>query len=144
MQKASTELGSFLLREPKSLCFPKMVFKVLTSAVRRSALTWRPFLTRSGRAGTPAWSPSDITTPRWVFGDSCECGGVCDSDVSPQVLQQLSCTARRHGLYLVANMADLQPCSTSAAPPSCPPDGRWHFNTNVVFRYWQNSLIDAW
>lgn len=61
-----------------------------------------------------------------------------------QVLQQLSCMARRHHLYLVANMADLQPCSKSAAPSSCPSDGRWHFNTNVVFRYWQSSLIDAW
>lgn len=61
-----------------------------------------------------------------------------------QVLQQLSCMARRNDLYLVANMADLQPCSTSAAPSSCPSDGRWQFNTNVVFRYWQNSLIDAW
>ncbi|XP_011607778.2 biotinidase [Takifugu rubripes] len=51
-----------------------------------------------------------------------------------EVLQQLSCMARRNNLYLVANMADLQPCSVSAAPSSCPPDGRWQFNTNVVFR----------
>lgn len=49
-----------------------------------------------------------------------------------EVLQRLSCMARRHRLYLVANMADLQPCS----PPStlsCPSDGRWQFNTDVVF-----------
>uniref|UniRef100_A0A671TH37 Biotinidase n=1 Tax=Sparus aurata TaxID=8175 RepID=A0A671TH37_SPAAU len=43
--------------------------------------------------------------------------------------------ARRYNLYLVANMADLQPCPLRTDPSSsCPPDGRWQFNTNVVFR----------
>lgn len=51
-----------------------------------------------------------------------------------QVLRQLSCMARRYNLYLVANMAGLQPCPLKAAPSSCPSDGRWQFNTNVVFR----------
>ncbi|KAM9838273.1 biotinidase [Aulostomus maculatus] len=52
-----------------------------------------------------------------------------------EVLQRLSCMARRYNLYLVANMADLQPCPLKTEPPSsCPPDGRWQFNTNVVFR----------
>ncbi|KAM3858429.1 biotinidase [Diretmus argenteus] len=54
-----------------------------------------------------------------------------------EVLQRLSCMARRYSLYLVANMADLQPCPPSADPSSsssCPPDGRWQFNTDVVFR----------
>lgn len=144
MQKSSNQLGSFLLREPKSLCFPKMVFTVLTSAVPRSALTWRLFLIRSRRAGTPAWSPSDITTLRWVFETFGTLSVTQIQMCLAQVLQQLSCMARRNNLYLVANMADLQPCSVSAAPSSCPSDGRWQFNTNVVFRYWQNSLIDAW
>uniref|UniRef100_A0A671TGF4 Biotinidase n=3 Tax=Sparus aurata TaxID=8175 RepID=A0A671TGF4_SPAAU len=32
-------------------------------------------------------------------------------------------------------MADLQPCPLRTDPSSsCPPDGRWQFNTNVVFR----------
>lgn len=52
-----------------------------------------------------------------------------------QILQQLSCMARRNNLYLVANMADLQPCPLSTDPSSsCPPDGHWQFNTDVVFR----------
>ncbi|XP_044026936.1 biotinidase-like [Siniperca chuatsi] len=50
-----------------------------------------------------------------------------------EVLQRLSCMARRYNLYLVANMADLQPCPLKTDPSSCPPDGRWQFNTNVVF-----------
>ncbi|XP_015231991.1 PREDICTED: biotinidase-like [Cyprinodon variegatus] len=50
-----------------------------------------------------------------------------------EVLQRLSCMARRYNLYLVANMPDLQPCPLGTAPSSCPPDGRWQFNTNVAF-----------
>ncbi|KAK6324182.1 hypothetical protein J4Q44_G00065210 [Coregonus suidteri] len=50
-----------------------------------------------------------------------------------EVLQRLSCMAQRHSLYLVANMADLHPCPQTSHPP-CPPDGRWQFNTDVVFR----------
>uniref|UniRef100_UPI003AAB093A biotinidase n=1 Tax=Centroberyx gerrardi TaxID=166262 RepID=UPI003AAB093A len=52
-----------------------------------------------------------------------------------EVLQRLSCMARRYSLYLVANMADLQPCSPDpSSSSSCPSDGHWQFNTNVVFR----------
>ncbi|XP_061616434.1 biotinidase [Phyllopteryx taeniolatus] len=52
-----------------------------------------------------------------------------------EVQQQLSCMARRHNLYVVANMADVQPCPLKTEPTSsCPSDGRWQFNTNVVFR----------
>ncbi|XP_018523392.2 LOW QUALITY PROTEIN: biotinidase-like [Lates calcarifer] len=52
-----------------------------------------------------------------------------------EVLQRLSCMARRHNLYLVANMPDHQPCPLTTSPSSsCPSDGRWQFNTNVVFR----------
>ncbi|KAE8282111.1 Biotinidase [Larimichthys crocea] len=49
-----------------------------------------------------------------------------------EVLQRLSCMARRYNLYLVANMPDLQPCPLKT-DPSCPSDGHWQFNTNVVF-----------
>ncbi|XP_037120549.1 biotinidase [Syngnathus acus] len=52
-----------------------------------------------------------------------------------EIQQQLSCMARRHNLYVVANMADLQPCPLQTDPASsCPTNGRWQFNTNVVFR----------
>ncbi|KAK7898276.1 hypothetical protein WMY93_019129 [Mugilogobius chulae] len=54
-----------------------------------------------------------------------------------EVQRWLSCLARRHRLYLVANMGSVQPCSdrsSSSSSSSCPPDGRWHFNTNVVYR----------
>lgn len=52
-----------------------------------------------------------------------------------EVQQWLSCMARRHSLYVVANMGSMQPCSTHSSGPSpCPADGRWHFNTNVVYR----------
>ncbi|CAN9503883.1 unnamed protein product [Ophioblennius macclurei] len=66
-----------------------------------------------------------------------------------EVLQRLSCMARRYSLYLVANMPDLQPCPLKTAPSApCPSDGRWQFNTNVVFssegllvaRYHKNNL----
>ncbi|XP_061667800.1 biotinidase isoform X2 [Syngnathoides biaculeatus] len=54
---------------------------------------------------------------------------------STEVQQQLSCMARRHNLYVVANMPDVQPCPLKSDPTSsCPADGRWQFNTNVVFR----------
>ncbi|XP_074468919.1 biotinidase-like [Sebastes fasciatus] len=58
-----------------------------------------------------------------------------DKHNNTEVLQRLSCMARRYNLYLVANMADLQPCPLKTDPSSsCPSDGRWQFNTNVVFR----------
>ncbi|KAL7382461.1 hypothetical protein ABVT39_022843 [Epinephelus coioides] len=67
-----------------------------------------------------------------------------------EVLQRLSCMARRYNLYVVANMADLQPCPLKTDPSSsCPPDGHWQFNTDVVFssdgllvaRYHKNNLF---
>ncbi|XP_068189744.1 biotinidase-like [Antennarius striatus] len=51
-----------------------------------------------------------------------------------EVLNRLSCMARRYNLYLVANVADLQPCPLPTDPSAvCPTDLRWQFNTNVVF-----------
>ncbi|XP_061111424.1 biotinidase isoform X2 [Conger conger] len=48
-----------------------------------------------------------------------------------EVQHRLSCMAKNHSLYLVANMPGLEECDPHALP--CPPDGRYQFNTDVVF-----------
>ena len=49
-----------------------------------------------------------------------------------EVLKRLSCLAKTYHIVLVANMGDKQPCQTSTHS-NCPPDGRYQFNTDVVF-----------
>ncbi|XP_060798616.1 biotinidase [Neoarius graeffei] len=49
-----------------------------------------------------------------------------------EVLHRLSCMAQKNSLFLVANMPDCQPCNRSV-DPLCPADGRYQFNTDVVF-----------
>ncbi|XP_042330048.1 biotinidase isoform X2 [Sceloporus undulatus] len=48
-----------------------------------------------------------------------------------EVLHRLSCMALKNQLFLVANVGTKQFCKHS--DPFCPPDGRYQFNTNVVF-----------
>ncbi|GCB64476.1 hypothetical protein scyTo_0011755 [Scyliorhinus torazame] len=48
-----------------------------------------------------------------------------------EVLYQLSCMARNSSMYLIANLGEREACEFS--DPKCPSDGRYHFNTNVVF-----------
>lgn len=55
-----------------------------------------------------------------------------------EVLYQLSCLARNNKMYLVANMGERQTCERS--DPWCPPDGRYQFNTDVIFDA-EGSLI---
>ncbi|OWF44335.1 pantetheinase-like [Mizuhopecten yessoensis] len=44
----------------------------------------------------------------------------------------LSCLAKNNSMFLVANFGDKQPCSKDTHP-SCPSDGHFQFNTDVVY-----------
>lgn len=48
-----------------------------------------------------------------------------------EVLRELSCIAQNSSIAVVANMGDVQYCEKS--DPHCPGDGRYQFNTDVVF-----------
>jgi pantetheine hydrolase len=53
-------------------------------------------------------------------------------DNSTAIMNRLSCLAEENEIYVVVNMGDIKPCSKST-DPHCPEDGRYQYNTNVVF-----------
>ena len=58
-----------------------------------------------------------------------------------EVLQRLSCMAIKGDMFLVANLGTKQPCHSS--DQGCPSDGRYQFNTNVVFSN-NGTLVDRY
>lgn len=56
------------------------------------------------------------------------------------ILSTLSCMARKHNMYVVANMGDIQPCEGTCdankienCHEKCPEDGVFMYNTDVAF-----------
>ncbi|KAM8790318.1 pantetheinase isoform 2-T2 [Rhynchonycteris naso] len=47
------------------------------------------------------------------------------------VQERLSCLAKDNSIYVVANIGDKKPCNASDL--QCPPDGRYQYNTDVVY-----------
>lgn len=58
-----------------------------------------------------------------------------------EVLQRLSCMAIKGDMFLVANLGTKQPCHSGDR--GCPRDGRYQFNTNVVFSN-NGTLVDSY
>jgi pantetheine hydrolase len=52
--------------------------------------------------------------------------------VGIEVQKRLSCMAMRHSMYVTANIGERESCD-AGTDPNCPADGRYQFNTNVVF-----------
>lgn len=69
--------------------------------------------------------------------------------VNTEIQQYLSCIAREENIFLVVNMGSIVWCKIEN-DATCPMDGRYQFNTNVVFdpngklivRYRKHNLVD--
>ena len=71
----------------------------------------------------------DIPDPKKTSWNACE---EPKANSSSPILYRLSCLAKTYDMYLVVNMGDVKPCNKST-DENCPSDGRYQYNTNVVF-----------
>lgn len=57
---------------------------------------------------------------------------VCLIGRNTEVQEELSCMAKNHSIYIVANMGDRQPCHPQVNA-NCRKDGYFQYNTDVAF-----------
>jgi predicted amidohydrolase len=94
-------------------------------SVGNSSLTPRELIQAYGETIPPVGSiPCDDNT-RNTYG-----GSTADDKIS--VSKQISCMSRKYKITLVINTIDLRPCSRGT-DINCPLDGRYQYNTDVVF-----------
>ncbi|XP_055327946.1 pantetheinase-like [Paramacrobiotus metropolitanus] len=62
--------------------------------------------------------------------DPCESSSALESEV----IKEISCLAKSHGLTIIVNLGTIHWCNhTGKSNPQCPPDGRFQYNSNLVF-----------
>lgn len=71
----------------------------------------------------------DIPDPKKIHWNACQDP---QANITTPIMHRLSCLAKTYDMYLVANMGDIKPCNKSN-DQHCPTDGRYQYNTNVVF-----------
>lgn len=71
----------------------------------------------------------DIPDPKKIIWNACQDP---QANSSTPIIYRLSCLAKMYDMYLVVNMGDIKLCNKST-DQHCPTDGRYQYNTNVVF-----------
>ncbi|GBN85354.1 Pantetheinase [Araneus ventricosus] len=84
----------------------------------------------------------DVPDPRGEFANPCD---QPDKFQNSPILRNLSCLAKAHNFYVVADLIDVKKCEVKfmcdkydidhcrTNPKDCPEDGKFNFNTLVVF-----------